>query len=92
MFEFRARILQAGPNSFLGVIDGFPQILTESPTVGGAEIDVLNSLGDYIASLAEPPQAETEHDDFPTIAILRLRLTRGGESAFQQADARPGAG
>jgi hypothetical protein len=75
MFEFRARILQAGPNSFLGLIDGFPQILTESPTVVVAQIDVLNALGECLASMAESPAVRVEHDDYPTVRILRLGIT-----------------
>jgi hypothetical protein len=75
MFEFRARILQAGPNSFLGLVDGFPQILTESSTVGGAEIDIVNALGDYLESLAEPPDARVEHDDMPEIRRLTILLS-----------------
>jgi hypothetical protein len=74
MFEFRARILQASPTSFLRLVDGFPQIFTESPTVSAAEIDVGNAMGDYLASLAKPPQARVEQDDFPTVRMTRIAL------------------
>ena len=77
MFEFRARVLQAGPSSFLGLVDGFPQIFTESESLAEAERDVLNALGDYLRSLEQPYAARIEQDDIPRVAVRRLYLSLG---------------
>jgi hypothetical protein len=53
VFEFRLRILDAredetGPKSFLGIVEGLPEILVHSTSVEQAERDLLNALEEYL--------------------------------------------
>ena len=79
MFEFRLRILdvrerETDPPSFLGIVDGFPQILTHSSSIEQAERDLVNALEEYLRRLMDPQATMLELDKFPTAALLRIHL------------------
>ncbi len=80
MFEFRLRILDvrerdAGPNSFLGIVEGFPEILVLATTVQQAERDLVNALIEHLRRLMDHEATRLELDDFPTVKTERLYLT-----------------
>ena len=66
MFESRARSLQTRPNSFLGIVGGFPQVLSESARLAEAERDVSVALSAFLRSREEPYGPRVEYDEFPT--------------------------
>ena len=80
MFEFRLRILDArerdaDPFSFLGIVEGFPQIMTHSTSVEQVERDLLNALEEHLRELMDHEATRLELDDFPTVRTLRLVLS-----------------
>jgi hypothetical protein len=74
MFEFRLRILDVGEASFLGIVEGFPDIVTHSTSVEQARTDLANALIDYLHRLQSPEATRLELDDFPTVRTVRLQL------------------
>ena len=79
MFEFRLRILDAresdaGPNSFLGIVEGFPEILVHATTVEQAERDLTNALVEHLKRLQDPEATRIDWDDFPTVRLTRVYL------------------
>jgi predicted RNase H-like HicB family nuclease len=80
VFEFRLRILDArerdaDPFSFLGIVEGFPQIMTHSTSVEQVERDLLNALEEHLRELMDHEATRLELDDFPTVRTLRLVLS-----------------
>ena len=81
MFEFRLRILDArerdtDPFSFLGIVEGFPEILVHARTVEQAERDLVNALEGHLRGLMDQEATRLQVDDYPTVRIVRLRLDR----------------
>jgi hypothetical protein len=81
MFEFRLRILDAresgaGPNSFLGIVEGFPEILVHATSIGQTETDLVNALADRLHSLLDLEATRLELDGFPMVLETRLVLCR----------------
>ena len=79
MFEFRLRILDVrergtDPPSFLGIVEGFPEILTQSTSTEQAEIDLRNALVEHLTRLMDHRATRLELDDFPTARMIRLHL------------------
>ena len=79
MFEFRLRILDArerdtDPPSFLGIVEGFPEILVHARTIEQAERDLVNMLEAHLRALMDQEATRLELDDFPSVRITRLRL------------------
>ncbi|MCI4372892.1 MAG: hypothetical protein L3K02_04545 [Thermoplasmata archaeon] len=79
MFEFRLRILdvrerETDPPSFLGIVEGFPQVMSHAGTAGQAEADLVRALGDHLGRLQDREATRPELDDFPTIRLVRLHL------------------
>ena len=79
MFEFRLRILDArerdtDPFSFLGIVEGFPEILVHARTIEQAERDLVNMLEAHLRALMDQEATRLELDDFPSVRITRLRL------------------
>lgn len=77
MFEFRLRILDArdhdaGPNSFLGIVEGFPEILVHAETVAQAERDLANALCEHLLRLQDREATRIDWDEFPTVRSTRL--------------------
>jgi predicted RNase H-like HicB family nuclease len=79
MFEFRLRILdvrerETDPPSFLGVVEGFPEVLAHASSPEQAERDLENALAEYLKRLQDREPTRIDWDDFPTVRQLRLRL------------------
>jgi hypothetical protein len=80
MFEFRLRILDAresdtGPNSFLGIVEGFPEILVHATSVGQTERDLVNALADRLRQIQDNEATRIEWDDLPIVRRVRLYLS-----------------
>jgi predicted RNase H-like HicB family nuclease len=80
VFEFRLRILDAretvtDPNSFLGIVEGFPEILVHATTVEQAERDIVNALGEHLKRMQDQEATRLELDDFPTVLNIRCFLS-----------------
>ena len=65
---------EADPPSFLGIVEGFPQILTHSTSVEQAEADLTRALVDHLERLQDRESTRIDWDDFPTVRSLRLYL------------------
>lgn len=74
MFEFRLRILGAGPNSYLGIVEGLPEILVHAVTPEQAEGDLVRALIDRLERMMDREAMRLGGDDFPTVRIVRLSL------------------
>jgi hypothetical protein len=80
VFEFRLRILDAresdmGPNSFLGIVEGFPEILVHATSAEQVERDLMNALEEHLTRLQVHEGTRVEWDDFPTVQVARLYLS-----------------
>ena len=80
MFEFRLRILDArerdtDPFSFLGIVEGFPEILVHARTVEQAERDLVNALEEHLRVLMDREATRLQLDDYPTVRSGKLYLT-----------------
>ncbi len=80
MFEFRLRVLDVRERetdipSFLGIVEGFPQILVHAASAVEAERDLFAALGDYLTRIQDREATRIEWDEFPTVRESRLHLT-----------------
>jgi hypothetical protein len=75
MFAFRLRILEVGPDSYLGIVERFPMIMAhaESAVKCGAQLTSL--LASYLEGLRDEEATRIQLDDFPTVRVARLELT-----------------
>jgi hypothetical protein len=81
MFEFRLRILDAregdgDPPSFLGIVEGVPQILVHGDSVEGAEITLQNALVEHLRGLMDHAATGIFIDDLPTVRVSALRWSQ----------------
>jgi predicted RNase H-like HicB family nuclease len=81
MFEFRLRILDAresetSPNSFIGIVERFPEILVHATTIEQAERDLTNALTEHLKRLQDFEATRIDWDDFPTVRATRLIVCR----------------
>ena len=79
MFEFRLRILDAreratDPPSFLGIVEGFPEILVHATSAKQAETGLLDALRECLARLMNHGATRIDWDDFPTVRMIRVYL------------------
>lgn len=79
MIEFRLRILdvrgrETDPASFLGIVEGFPEILVYATTVEQAERDLVKTLEEHLNRLMDHDATRLQLDDFPTVRVVRLTL------------------
>jgi hypothetical protein len=79
MFEFRLRILDVQERdtdspSFLGIVEGFPQILVHATSPGQAERDLTNALAEHLKRAEDREATRIEWDDFPTVRTVRLSV------------------
>jgi len=79
MFEFRLRILDVREResdlpSFLGIVEGFPQVMAHSTSAEQTEADLVRSLGEYLGQIQDREATRLELDDFPTVRATRLWL------------------
>jgi len=75
MFEFRLRVLDVGRGSFLGIVEGFPEVLVHATSALEAEADVTRALIDHLQRLQDHDATRLELDDFPTVRVVRLYLS-----------------
>jgi hypothetical protein len=75
MFEFRLRILDVGEGSFLGIVEGFPEILVHATSPGQAEADLTRALVEHLDRLQDREATRIDWDDFPTVRTVRLYLS-----------------
>ena len=85
MFEFRLRILDAresdtDPNSFLGIVEGFPEILVHANSIAQAGVDLTNALAEHLRSLQNRAATRLELDDYPTVRVLDVFLLSGART------------
>jgi hypothetical protein len=74
VFEFRLRILEAGPDSYLGVVEGFPSVLVHANTAAVAEAELVRALIDYLERQMDRERTRIQYEDFPTVRTARLCL------------------
>jgi hypothetical protein len=79
MFEFRLRILdvrerEGNPPSFLGIVEGFPEVLAHATSPGQAEADLTRALADHLNRLQDLEATRIDWDDFPTVRLTKLYL------------------
>lgn len=74
MFEFRLRVLDVGEGSYLGIVEGFPEILVHAASPGRAEADLTGALIEHLKQLQDHETARIDWDDFPTVRVMRLCL------------------
>jgi hypothetical protein len=79
MFEFRLRILDVrerdtDPPSFLGIVEGFPEVLVHATSPGQAERELVSALDEHLKRLQDPEATRIDWEDFPTVRSFRLRL------------------
>jgi hypothetical protein len=75
VFEFRLRILDAGGGSFLGIVEGFPELLVHAASAGDAEADLVRAIVAHLGRLQNPEATWPQLDDFPTVRTARILLT-----------------
>jgi hypothetical protein len=80
MFEFRLRVLDVrerdtDPSSFLGIVEGFPEILVHASSPEQAEADLTRALVDHLDRLQDRESTRIDWDDFPTVRVRRLYLS-----------------
>jgi predicted RNase H-like HicB family nuclease len=81
MFEFRLRILdvrerEMDPFSYLGIVEGFPEILVHAETPDAAEANLVNALTECLGRLKQPDETRLELDEFPSVRTISLFLAR----------------
>jgi hypothetical protein len=77
MFEFRLRILDVrervtDPPSFLGLVEGFPNVLVHANTPEQAESDLTSAIAEHLKGLEDREATRIDWDDFPTVREARL--------------------
>jgi len=74
VFEIRLRVLEAGPGSYLGIVEGFPQVLVHATTAAQAEADATRALADHLERSMDCEATRIQYDDFPTVRVVSLYL------------------
>jgi hypothetical protein len=75
VFEFRLRVLDVGGGSFLGIVEGFPELLVHAASARDAEADLVRALVAHLDSLQNREATWPQLDDFPTVRTLRVAVT-----------------
>ena len=76
MFEFRLRIIGVGEGSYLGIVEGFPEVMVHATSAPQAEADLVRALDAHLEGLQDHEATRLELDDFPTVQIARLYIGR----------------
>ncbi|MGA7476755.1 MAG: hypothetical protein WBW47_05990 [Thermoplasmata archaeon] len=79
MFEFRLRILDVrerdtDPPSFLGIVEGFPEVLAYAASPAQAERELVSALGEHLKRWQDREATRIDWDDFPTVRVVRCFL------------------
>lgn len=72
MFEFRLRVLDVGGGSFLGIVEGFPELLVHATSAGDAEADLVRALVTHLDRIQNREATWPQLDDFPTVRTVRV--------------------
>jgi hypothetical protein len=75
MFETRIRVLEAGVGSYLGIVEGFPDILVHATTATEAEADTVRAIADLLERMMCREETRLQFDGFPTVRVVRIHLT-----------------
>jgi hypothetical protein len=71
VFAFRLRILDVGPDSYFGIVEGFPQILVDEASPSECEASLTRMLIAYLEGLKDDEVTRLQLDDFPTVRVSR---------------------
>ncbi len=82
MFEFRLRILDVGEGSYLGIVEGFPDVMVHATSAQQAEADLVRALDAHLEGLQDCEATRLELDDFPTVRVARLWLSAWAEAVW----------
>jgi hypothetical protein len=63
-----------GEGLFLGIVEGFPEILVHATSPGQAEADLTRALIEQLARLQDREATRIDWDSFPTVRPVRLYL------------------
>jgi predicted RNase H-like HicB family nuclease len=79
MFAFRLRILDVREHegdspSFLGIVDGFPEVMAHAISPERVEAELASALAEHLRRLQNRESTGIEWDDFPTIRVSRIRV------------------
>jgi hypothetical protein len=79
MFEFRLRILdvrehESDPPSFLGIVEGFPQVMSHGVSAAEVERDLIAALVDYLTRIQDSEATRIDWDEFPTVRLTNVFL------------------
>jgi hypothetical protein len=74
MFEFRLRVLDAGGGSFLGIVEGFPELLVHATSACDAEADLVRALVAHLVRVQNREATWPQLDDFQTVRQVRVFL------------------
>jgi hypothetical protein len=74
MFEFRLRVMDMGGGSFLGIVEGFPELLVHAASAREAEADLVRALVAHLELLQNREATWPQFDDFPTVRTVSLSL------------------
>jgi predicted RNase H-like HicB family nuclease len=74
MFEFRLRILEVGEDSYLGIVEGFPEVMVHATSACQAEADLVRALAAHLEGLHDREATRLELDENPTVRVVRLVL------------------
>lgn len=82
MLEIRLRVLDVreqdmDPPSFLGIAEGFPDVLVHATTVEQAEHDLVNALEEHLRRIMDYEATRLQLDDFSTVKLTRVFLVSG---------------
>lgn len=75
MFEFRLRVLDAGDGSFIGVVEGYPEILVAGTSASQTEADLTRALAELLERGRDLEATRLQLEDFPTVREFRLYLS-----------------
>jgi len=60
--------------SFLGIVEGFPEVLVHATSPGQAVRYLVNALAEHLTRLQDHEATRIDLDDFPTVSVVRLYL------------------
>jgi hypothetical protein len=74
VFAFQLRVLDVGPQSYLGIVEGFPMIMAHAESAGECDAQLTRMLVAYLEGLRDEEATRIEVDDLPTVRIAHLTL------------------
>jgi hypothetical protein len=79
VFEIRLRSPDVGEGYFLGIAEGFPEVLVYGRSVRETEADLTRALIAHLEKLRDLEATRLELYDFPTVRVVRLRVGRDAQ-------------